>query len=72
MNFFGLTKNKNIIKDTNFLRMDVKLGPQLLNVLGALDNPKGITNHSNNPCEFLKAIFHSSPGLNANLMVSTA
>jgi hypothetical protein len=33
----------------------------LMKVLGALVNPKGITNHSYKPNLVLKAIFHSSP-----------
>ena len=32
-----------------------------MKVLGALDNPNGITSHSYNPSFVLKAVFHSSP-----------
>lgn len=33
----------------------------LINVLGALVRPKGMTNHSYGPSFVLKAVFHSSP-----------
>jgi len=35
----------------------------LMNVLGALVKPKGMTNHSYNPNLVLKEFFHSSPSL---------
>ena len=31
-----------------------------MKVVGALQSPNGITNHSNNPCFILKAVFHAS------------
>lgn len=34
-----------------------------MKVLGALDSPKGMTNHSYNPSFVLKVFFHSSPSL---------
>ena len=45
----------------NFLKKEHKIWVMtLMNVLGAFDNLKGMTNHSYNPSLILKVIFHSS------------
>ena len=45
----------------------------LMNVLGALVNPKGITNHSYSPNFVLKVVFHSSLSLShSDLMIATS
>lgn len=56
----GSTEDKNIIK-INAANLPMK-GRRAwfmtrMNVLGALDNPKGITSHSNRPSQVLKDVF---------------
>ena len=46
---------------TNSSRKDLKTSfITLMNVVGALQRPKGITSHSNNPCLILKVVFQIS------------
>ena len=64
--FFYLAINKDIIKvDTTNLSMKALKTwfINLMNVLGALNKPKGMTNHSYKPALVLNVVFHSSPFL---------